>query len=299
MPVLTGTATDHVDLFDQLRAFLTTAGPTGPGWTELSNVGTSYIYEAPGLSGLEEIHVGLDYVESVSTDSFALLGWMFQDYNSLLGHLVQPGHSGVRYHPVWNTSMPFWFIANGQRCIVVTKVSTVYTASYFGKFLPYGAPGEYPQPYYLAMPTTGNNRWSSTNESTRNFFDPGSGGIFLTPTASWLSVSNFLESSSTETPQSSRNLFPFHADVGAVGNQTRDLYRALRENLDGSYNLRPLVILSSTPTTDVFGELDSAYAINAFSAASEDIIEIGGDDYLVVQNIFRTARYYYGAIKLT
>jgi hypothetical protein len=301
MPVLTGTATDHVDLYDQLRDFLVTAGPTGPGWTELDydSVANSALFEAPGISGSEEIHLGLGYVEDAGVDSFSLTGWMFRDYNAALPHTNQPGYSGIRYHQVWDDSMLFWFIANGQRVIIVTKVSTVYTASYLGKFLPYGAPGEYPQPYYMGMPYSSNTRWSTVNEGFRNFFDPGLGGLLLTPSISWLSVSNFTESSGESSNSSNGFVFPFHANIGGSTTVTRDRYRQLRDRVDGGYNLRPLVLCCTDPTDDIFGEIDGAYAIPAFSAASEDIIEVGADEYLVLQNCFRTARYYYAAIKLT
>jgi|ADGO01.1.fsa_nt_gi hypothetical protein len=117
---------------------------TGGGlgaWTELdyNSTDNTAIYQAPGLSGTEEIHIGFGYVADPGTDAYALTGWMFRSYNALLAHQSQPGHSGLGYHPVWNTSIPYWFIANGQRVIIVTKISTVYTASYLGKILPYGS----------------------------------------------------------------------------------------------------------------------------------------------------------------
>lgn len=295
MTVLTGTATDHNDLLADLRTFLVSGGP---GWTELSYSGGMSLLRAPGLSGTEEIHMGLSMVSDVGNDAYALTGWMFQDYNSGLPAQAQPGHSGVRYHPMWNTGMQYWFVANGQRVIVVTKVSTVYTATYLGKFLSYGTPGEYPQPYYMGMPRNSNTRWSSTNENFRNFFDVGEGGRVLTPTHNWITVQNFNQSSSEQPGPGPAYIWPFYASI-ASNTQTWERYRALRENLDGSYDLKPLVLCSDSPTDDVFGELDGVYAIPAFSAATEDIIEIDGDDYLVTQNVFRTARYYYAAIKLT
>lgn len=303
MAVETGTATDHDDLFDKLRTFLSTAGPTGPGWTELDYEAgdRTVIFQAPGLSTTEEIHVGFGVVESVGTDSFALTGWMFRSYNSGLGHQVQPGHSGLGYHPLWDTSIPYWFIANGQRVIIVTKVSTVYTASYLGKFLPYGVPGEYPQPYYLGMPNSANTRWSSTDESFRNFFDPGAhnGSRMLNPNGTWYNVADHQQSGGGESNTDNTNyIWPYNTPMGTTSASARTRYRELRQNLDDTVPHYPLVLLGENPATDIYGILDGAFAVSGFSIASEDTVEIDTIDHLVVQNVFRTSRFHYAAMKL-
>jgi hypothetical protein len=302
MAVESGTATDHDDLFDKLRAFLVAADPTGPAWTELNyNAGArTAIYLAPGLSATEEIHVGFGVVEDTGTDSFALTGWMFRSYNALLGHQSQPGHSGLGYHPVWDTSIPYWFIGNGQRVIVITKISTVYTASYLGKFLPYGVPGEYPQPYYMSMPQAANNRWSSTDESFRNFFDPGdhAGSKMLNPNGTWYEVGNFRQQSGSEASNDSTNyIWPYAANL-AVGSTAVTRWRELRQNLDDTVPVYPCVLLGEDPAVDVYGILDGVFACSGFSIASEDTIDIDSVDHLVIQNTYRTDRYYYAAMKL-
>lgn len=301
MPVATGTATDHLDLFDKLRAFLVDTDPDGPEWTELDyNAGDkSAIYVAPGVSGTEEIHVGFGVVEDPGTDAFALTGWMFKSYNSGLGHLSQPGYSGRGFHPVWDDSMPYWFIGNGQRVIIITKVSTVYTASYLGKFLPYGVPGEYPQPYYMSMPASSNTRWSSTSPTFRNFFDPGdhAGSLILNPNGTWYRVGNYVNSSSSETNITDGNYcWPYSVAFGNNAAETR--WRELRNNVDDTVPVWPIVLVGEDPNGEVYGMLDGAFAISGFSLASEDTIDIDSVDHLVVQNIFRTARYYYAAMKL-
>lgn len=297
----TGTATDHEDLFDKLRAFLVAADPVGPGWTELDYdaVGNTAIYEAPGLSTTEEIHVGFGFAEDSGADAFALTGWMFKTYNSGLGHNSQPGYSGLGYHPVWDDSIPYWFVANGQRVIIVTKVSTVYTASYLGKFLPYGQPGEYPQPYYMSMPSNNNGRWSSTNETFRNFFDPGNHGasLMLNPNGNWFRVANFVSSGGSESAVGDQNYcWPYQ--MYGSGSSATTRWRELRNNVDDTVPLWPIVIAGENPNLDAYGMLDGAFAISGFSLSSEDLIDSDGVDHLVVQNIFRTARYYYAAIKL-
>lgn len=278
-------------------------GGTGP-WVELDydGVGNTAIYQAPGLTGSEEIGIGFGYEANVGTDAYALTGWMYRSYNSGLGNQSQPGHSGLGYHPVWNQPMPYWFIANGQRVIIITKVSTVYTASYLGKVLMYGTPGEWPQSYYLGMPTAANTRWSSTNEAFRNFYDPGAhnGSRMLHPSGVWYNVGNFTQGSSVEVGVDGTNyIWPYAARFGADPSAADARYRELRDNVDDStYTLWPLVLCGENPAPDIWGELDGAYACPGFDAGSEDIIVQDNEDHLLVQNVFRTTRYYYAAIKI-
>lgn len=276
-------------------------GGTNP-WTELNyNGSNSAIYEAPGLSGSEEIHVGVGFEASVGTDSYALTGWMFRSYNPALSHTGQPGHSGLGYHAVWNQPTPYWFVANGQRVIVITKISTVYTASYIGKFLMYGAPGEYPQPYVRLMTYQDNTRWSSTLPSFRCFFDPGNhnGTDMLNPNGNWYQLSNFSDSGGNETQIDGVNyLWPYTAPVLA-NNSATSRYRELRDNIDDvSYTLWPLIVMGDLPSSDIYGELDGAFACPGFDAAAEDLIYQGNEFHLLVQNCFRTQRFHYGAVQL-
>jgi hypothetical protein len=294
-----GTATDHDDLFELLRTFLTSGIGTGENWTELdySTGDRSVLFQAPGLSGTEEIHVGLQLYESTGDDVFGFYGWMFRAYDSGLAHWLQPGTSAQMFHPTLDTSIPYWFFANGQRVIVVTKCSTVYTSSYIGKFLQYGTPGEYGQPYYLGMPYSVPGRFSLENQSFRNFWDPGIGAQVLQPNGSWVAASNFVDVAGAETNASSGNfVHPYQDRSGSTSVKPAIRWRELRNNIDGTYTRFPLILTSNYPTPDIYGELDGAYAVSGFGTVSEDDLTIGGDTYLVFQDTYRTARYNYAAI---
>lgn len=293
------TAADHVDLFDRLITFLQqTSG--GPGWTLLdyNSADNRALFVAPGLTALEEIYFGVSLHASVSTDTYALGFWMFRAYNPSLGDLEQPGHSFAGYLPVWNTTMPYWFVANAQRLIIVAKVSTVYPSGYIGKFLPYGTPGEYPQPYYMCMPVASSTtRWSNTSEDNRSFYDPGPTGRLSYPNGVWHTVRNWFEGSSGEQDASGGNyIWPFNSNINT--SEPRNRYRELRENVDGTYPLWPLILHGELNDADIYGELDGAFAVSGFNNATENIVEIGADEYLVVQNMHRTTRWYYAAVKL-
>lgn len=269
-------------------------------WTELRYDSTNKLvnFQAPGLSGSEEIHFGFGYEENVGLDAYALTGWMFKAYNSGLPYAAQPGNSAVKYQPLWNTSTPYWFIANGQRVIIVTKVSTVYTASYIGKFLPYGTPGEYPQPYYLGMVSPSNTRWSAAGYLIKNFWDPTSSGAqILHPSGTWRDAGNFTSSNTPiQLNTSSAYVWPFNADI--VLNIQVGFWSVIRDNIDASYTLFPLRLVGDSPDLDWYGELQGGYAISGFNQASEDINIVDGARHLVVQDVSNTGRFNYAAILL-
>lgn len=290
-----GTASNHNDLLDKLRTFLTTAGPTGAGWTELAYEGGNpkrMLFRAPGLSGTEQIHVGFRLYESIGTDTFGFYGWMARSYDAGLDIQSQPGDSGDRFHPTWDSTIPYWFFGNAQRVIIVTKISTTYQASYLGKFLQYGTAGEYGQPYVVLMPWSAEIRFSTISESVRNFWDPGP-GLILLPNGAWWECRNWYESNGESSDPDGIHISPYNGNDSSVYQR----FRELRDNVDGSYTTFPLVLNGTTPASDVYGELDGAFAVSGFSTAAEDTITVGADTLRVFQNGFRTSRMYYCAIK--
>ena len=231
-------------------------------------------------------------------DAYALTGWMFEEYQPAFSYIAQPGTSAVRYMPLWDSAIKYWFMGNGQRIIVAVKISTTYFSCYLGKFLPIAAPSEYPQPYYVGMPMTALNRWSLASASIRSFFDPSQAAQVHQPSNNWIQGGNFYQSSSESNVGTSGGyVWPYNADLGGNSNcVTR--WREQRDLLGGGYNRERLVLLADDPADDVLGELDGAYAVPGFSQASEDIVQIGGLDHLVVQDNFRTNRWNYAALAL-
>lgn len=300
MSYRTGTATDHADLFAKLRTFLTDpVGSNGCGWTENRYDGTNKRLEVtgPGLDDAQEINVNLNLYENVGADTFAIGVRMSPDWQAGLAYNAQTNQSVETFHPIWNASMTYWFIGSKARAIVITKVSTVFSAMYVGRFLPYGSAGEYGLPWYVGGTVQASStRWSSTSESSRNFWDPTT-CYLMDPGGAWRLVRNFYENTGEQAEYSYINVWPYLGSI--TSNQSASArFRELRENVDGTYPLFPLILHGGNPNYEIYGELDGVYAIPAFSAGSEDTITIGGDTYLVVQNLHRTARYYYAAVKL-
>lgn len=305
MPFETGTASDHIDLWNRLRTFLTTNAAlvsAGRQWTQLRLDGVlrEATLQGPGLAGTDQVHVATRVLADAGSDVFTIGFQMSRAYNAAQGHLLQPDASGERYLPVWNAPMPYWFIGNGARFIVVVKVSTTYQSCYVGKFLPYGSPSQYPQPYYLGCVSSSQSRWSTTSEDFRAFFNPGSGAMVLTPGGIWATVSNYLETGAAGgSPRDGGNqVWPYNSQIDS-NTSPRGRWGSQRDNLGGGYTLLPMILHGANPTREIYGELDGAFAISGFGNASENTLTIGGDPFIVIQDTYRTSRTDYCAIRTT
>jgi hypothetical protein len=70
----------------------------------------------------------------------------------------------------------------------------------------------------------------------------------------------------------------------------------LRENPTDHYPLLPLTLVDTTP--NIYGELDGIYYVSGFNNAVEHTIDVNGDTYLVMQDVWRTSHTDYYAMKL-
>jgi hypothetical protein len=322
MSAITGTASSYLDLLAQLRAFLTTDATLvglGQQWTELATVSAAYPHTdagqvntvdfesylvAPGLSGTERIYVNLQAYHNVPADIY---NWRINGavgYDAGHDFFTQPGTSPETYMYGWDQPTPFWFFANGQRVIVVAKVSTTYEMMYAGKFLPYGTPGQYPYPLAIGG-TSGNSqgttdplpiggyqananlRFSDNSVNHAAFFDPWT-FYWIDQAAEWHGITHYTSGPAHgNTAQSA--VFPwFYAD-STIPNW-------METDLDGGYPLFAARLDSFSPG-NALGELDGVAFVPGFSASSESVMTVGGDDWIQFQDTFRSAANNYCAIK--
>jgi hypothetical protein len=308
----TGTATSHKDLLSKLYTFLTTNAAlvaAGQNWTahRWSTSGDyELILEGPGLAGSDEIFVGIKTYESSGDDYYNWRLQGFTGYSSGAAFDAQPG-AMASYPPglaLTNSSMPYWFVADGRRFVAAALVSTVYEAAYMGFLLPYGLPSQLPYPLVVGGSITGQNghRWSTQNVTHRQFTDPGAytgndneAVIFSTLRllhGSWLSIRNKY-SGDTYTSRQKMELWPKGDDYSA-----RARIIDLRPGVDGGYPLFPLIPVQSSPDRNVFGELTGCFAVTGFGLTAGDTITVGSDDYLVIPNVYRADVADYWALKL-
>jgi len=223
MAYLTGTATNAADLWTKLLAFLTTntalvaAGQawqtvwTAPGGAPNS---TDVMLKGPGLAGGDAVYVGLRRTDNTLTLNESLI-WLSgaTGYSSSAtqfnGHVNSLGNTPAMF--IDNAAMTYWFVANGRRFVVVTKMSTVYNAMYAGLYHPYAVPSEYPYPLFIGgsrgfsalggsfpVPTTWRAaqslQYSAFPYAQGNYFSASSWSdtqaLFLAPDATWMGVTS-------------------------------------------------------------------------------------------------------------
>lgn len=268
----------------------------GNAWTKLADNSTPYTYsgdtvvyecylKAPGLSGTESIYVQLQAFNNASGGYYNWRMVGATGYNSSQSWVAQPGISPQAYMPCWNNSIPYTFIANGQRVIVIAQVGTVYESCYLGKFLPYGTPSQYPYPLAIGGSAIANTtKYSDTTYNHQAFFDPLALYVCWVD-STWQAVQN---TNGGGGAVSSFNVFPFRYVAGQPTWMTT--------NLDGSYPVFAARLEMTSPSTNVVGELDGVYFTPGVSQSSGSTITIGGSTYTVLQNIFRTGTNNFAAI---
>ena len=306
----TGTASNYRDLYDRLVTFLTTDAAlvaAGQQWTVLRNTSDSsnqeLIIKAPGLSAADNIYCGLRTSENAPSGYWLWDLQGFIGYNGANTFANQPGAIPGSWIPrlaLWNQPIPYWFVANGRRVVVVAKVSTVYEAAYLGFVLPYATPGQYPYPLLVGGSMTGERGYlySNTSSNHRHFTDPGetqqnnayTACMLRAPGGDWRAYQNAYNPSSEQRYDGPRQVWPKN-----VRNMVEE-----RQALDGSYVLTPLMLsdYSSAADHNLVGELDGCYHVSGFGNAAENLVTVAGVDHLVVQNVYRTAQREYWALRL-
>jgi hypothetical protein len=282
------------------------AGP----WTSLRRTaGTEMIWQAPGDGGLDQIIVGASIFSNVGADYYNWRLGGYTGFDASLAFNVQPGYVGGPGQsspspvlPLWNSTIPFWFVANGRRVIVIAKVSTVYASCYLGFISSYMAPGAFPYPLAVGgslafnssepAATSTNWRWSYTGAEMAAFpigrtttivLDSESVIRLRLPSGFWRGFS----SANLNSPQGA--IWPY----GWVTPSNWDW----RPDLDGGYSLLPVVLSDETP--NVYGELEGVKAVTGFSQSVENTVTVAGIPHLVVQNVFRNTKSDFFAVRLS
>lgn len=326
-PATVGTTFTHAKL-----TFLISAGGTPfvagdvfklntcPAWVNQRNVaGSEMIWLAPGNDGLRQIYTGAKLFSDAGADYYNWYMSSFNGYASGNTFQTQAGFisTGTPVLPLWNSTIPYWFVANGQRVVVVAKVGTVYVHGYLGLFNTYISPGQWPYPVFTGgsmawatPPATSSTNWRYTYGGTqmhsywRGVPTPSithsdcSGRIRL-PDGTHMGVQNYtaLHVIGNGKPAS---VWPFATDSATSGSRG---FQDIRENLDGSYPLLPIVFSAdngvvSGETTNTWGELDGVRATTGHSNSSENTITEGLITHVVFQDVFRNEKDCFCAVAL-
>ena len=306
MPFATGTAANFGAFYTALRDFLVSGLGVADNWTQIAGStgaltaendsvtpGNRIVLRGPGTGGTDQILIGMTPRINTATDVFNLAITGLTIWNPALTTLTdQINRSRFTHLHLWNQPMQYWFIGNARRFIVVVRVSTVYQVGYFGFVLPYVLPTLWPYPLF-AGGCSGSDTWrfSQVDANHSAFFDPGlNSSQLLFPDVVWRDVENKQNPGGGATDQYDQDAVLTHP--------YRYDREPIRENLDGTYHLEPVSIICRNPYEAQMARFQSVFRVSGFGNSAESIIQVGGVNYLVVPNVFRTQWDDYCAIAL-
>lgn len=257
--------------------------------------GPNYVIKAPGMSGTDEIYFNWRLLENSQYDAAWIATNSFRSWNPADAPPDQVLYSPNVYVPLWLSETPYWFIANGQRLIMVAKVSTTYSMMYQGKFYPYGTPAEYPYPVISAghMDSV-SYRWQTVNAENLSIQCPAQGANVFLPQNVWSKIACrtiYRQESWGSVVTSPSSAYYLHSSASAIGcpDNNNNYMKSVQPNEDGTVCTLPYILLHGGDNLHgALGELDGMRWVYAIGVAPEDVINIAGQDYMAVPNAFRS-----------
>ena len=253
---------------------------TANGWTLMRYDDTGSEHElilmAPGMSGTDQIYIGLKTYHSVNSDYYNIIGACFTGYVPANSFETQPGYmfSGV---PAHNQRIDYWLTVNGQRLVLLMKVGTpVYESLYLGKIVPYARPTQYPYPLVVGGMLDGRpaTRFSDTAHSCWVKGNRKNMRLLLN-SGEWSQV----------------ECWPWNNTDMLASNATS---YAIRDT-GGAMPVLPIILSSAL---GMYGELDGVHYTTGFDNVVENTYEINGSTYVVAQDVYRTGFHDYYAIRM-
>lgn len=297
MATTSGTASNFTDLLTRFNTFVTT-GLGAQNWTKLKDgaegiYDRALYYQAPGLAGANQIFMNVASFKDVGEDYYNFGLRAATGFNGGATWDNQPNQSPASYLLLWNTSIPYWFIANGRCAKILAKVSGVWQCGYIGFITPAFSPSEWALPLFVGgMHSEFNKRFSNTEPLHRAYWNPASdqppsivpgenSGAFLrSPGGEWIAFGNYSRTVESGFNVISNHCWPYCTQY----EQVATLYGAPTE-----YGLQPIVLHGASQGKNNWGEFDGIYFISGFANAAQNIIAIAGTNYLVVPSAFRTS----------
>jgi len=312
-----GTASGFVDLGNKLVNFLTTnADLVAAGqqwsvvWTGSGRMPTypeDIVLRGPGLAGSDDIYVGFRRIPLPGNDRY---NWAFRGIVGLnQAALTYEQHTNVSDFVCMHFGdyeMPYWFIANGRRFIVIVRVSSTYQVGYGGFILPYAPPNIWSYPLVVGGTTTDSDlRWSDVSQAMHHFVDPGTGANLKAFRYDnlWDQAQNW---SGTYRDQSAFTVSPWnpsHCPLGLDGNSStreyrRGFFQKIQRTLDNRYVLTPATLVQETPAPAQLGVLEGVFHVPGFNLSAETILDYDGVQYLCIPDINRLGNDFFAAYAL-
>ena len=320
MAVEIGMATSHSDLLLKLETFLTTNSElvaANQQWESLKdNTARPYslsttpdnngyllhrFFKGKGLDGQDSIIVPMVLRQNVTSNYYTLSAYPARAYDRTKAVDMQfVSTNGYDTYPacmsIWQTTMKYWFIANGRRFIIIAKVANRYVSMYCGLFLPSGTDTEYSYPLYIG----GNHGTDSTpytyeaTSNQRSFFNPQandsnyprSSAYLIVPSGELACGDNYDGASFSSSITHQFNTYPYNNN------------HYLTKTIDGQYLLLPIDIVQDRPVMQHLGWLDGVFYVSGFENSPENIVQVAGVDYICIPAVVQNDYNNYAAIAL-
>lgn len=259
-------------------------------YTDANGNDTEWLFKGRGLSGDDEIFVG------ILRGTMSLVGMRGYSPGMILNE--QPGVLSSGRRPIIPTyssasGIGYWVSVDGRSIRGKLRNNTYYHDFYLGLGIPWGSPRH--QPYFLcvggggssALDTSVNNSnyWNAMTSASSGSYRDDAPMQCMDRRGVWRGFTS-AESGNTTTARSDEDtLWPMLQN--GISN--------VAKNLDGSRALLPICLL---PT---YGELDKVYCTNTLARGSlpEDILwnPATGKKYVISHDAFRTT--YFQAMELS
>lgn len=323
MAYVTGTSTDHADLFADLVSFLTanaalvSAGEEWTAvWTHSGGAASGIVLQGPGLAGADEVLIGLKLVSRPTPDEYEI---QMVGMTGIIGSATEfDAHVNVSPYKVRmfvdSGPMTRWFVANGRRFVVVVKISTVFQSMYGGFILPYAFPDQYNYPLFIGgsageTDQTGLSSWRSTSiyhhHFPNSYYDAPSSVIhrgaafLLSPQGDWLTCASLGDDGNVAIgPRKFFTGLGISSSYNTTNYGYEEIRSRMRAGLAGEYLLTPHTLVQASPSDQTYGILDGTYHVSGSGNSSENIITVSSVDHLTVQDAFRTGLGDYWALRL-
>jgi hypothetical protein len=268
------------------------------------------LWMAPGNDGLGQFYLGVHTFQRPDSDYYDWEVLSLDGYVSSLDLSDQPGLQRNGYVPLWTASIPYWFIVNGRRVVVIAKLGSQYQCLYLGCYLPYFTPAELPYPICLGynIPSgSATYQENNFNQVAFRYSNSSSNRSFVHSDKQFGPSVSTLRLRKIDGNWSS--LFARSADNPAAVNYQDPLIwpyahglSQLDTNIDGTYALWPVslhdCVSGSGTIPNNMGELDGIFAISGLAGSAESTVKVAGLNYLMVQNVALTTRQDYFVVRL-
>ena len=214
--------------------------------------------KAPGLTGTDPAYINIACYSRPSSDyyNWAITGGsgFVEAYN----FDNQPGCVAALGLPLWNSSIPYWFAADGQHLAVSVRIDGAGFAAWAGKMLPFATPSQYPYPLVIAAPfaTALGEKYSSANGDLPYRGNTGR-----------------LKLRKLDGTWAQPWTWPWWQDPSSYSSSK------LFKDTGGDYPLLPITLYDAN---NLFGILQNVRYVPGFNQAIQNMIEVGSEDWIVL-----------------